>query len=166
MYSAYTLNKQGNDIRPWCTPFLIWNQSVVSCPVQTIISWPAYRFLWRQIRWSYIPISNNFPQFVVISQLYLYKGSLLYINYVSIKFKKKRQRNTTYILSLTVLIHGNLFGYFSDWTTTTCVHETSILVFIWQVTTYLPTFICNDSLYICYLVAVLFLSCVWPFATP
>ena len=45
MYSAYKLNKQGDNIQPWCTPFLIWNQSVVPCPVLTIASWPAYKFL-------------------------------------------------------------------------------------------------------------------------
>ena len=28
MYSAYKLNKQGNNIQVWHTPFLIWNQSV------------------------------------------------------------------------------------------------------------------------------------------
>ena len=27
---------------------------------------PAYRFLRRQVRWSGIPISQNFPQFIVI----------------------------------------------------------------------------------------------------
>ena len=27
------------------TPFPIWNQSVVPCPVLTVASWPAYRFL-------------------------------------------------------------------------------------------------------------------------
>ena len=32
MYSAYKLNKQGDNIQPWCTPFPIWNQSVVPCP--------------------------------------------------------------------------------------------------------------------------------------
>ena len=57
MYSAYKLNKQGDNIRPWCTPFPIWNQSVVSCPVLTGASWPAYRFLKRRVRWSDIPIS-------------------------------------------------------------------------------------------------------------
>ena len=35
-----------------CTPFPIWNQSVVPCPVLTIASWLAYRFLRRQVRWS------------------------------------------------------------------------------------------------------------------
>ena len=54
MYSAY---KQGDNIQPWCTPFLIWNQSVVSCLIITVASWPAYRFLRRQVRWSGIPIS-------------------------------------------------------------------------------------------------------------
>ena len=57
MYSAYKLNKQGDNIQPWCTLFTIWNQSVVPCPVLTIASWPAYRFLRRQVRWSDIPIS-------------------------------------------------------------------------------------------------------------
>ena len=27
-YSAYKLNKQGDNIQPWCTPFPIWNQSM------------------------------------------------------------------------------------------------------------------------------------------
>ena len=57
MYSAYKLNKQGDSIQPWRTPFPIWNQSVVPCPVLTVASWPAYIFLKRQVRWSGIPIS-------------------------------------------------------------------------------------------------------------
>ena len=57
MYSAYKLNNQGDNIQPWCTPFPIWNRSVVPCPVLTVASWPAYRFLKRQVRWSGIPIS-------------------------------------------------------------------------------------------------------------
>ena len=57
MYSAYKLNKQGHNIQPWRTPFPIWNQSVVPCPVLTVASWRAYRFFRRQVRWSGIPIS-------------------------------------------------------------------------------------------------------------
>ena len=57
MYSAYKLNKQGDDIQPWRTPFPIWNQSVVPCPVLTVGSWSAYRFLRRQVRWSSFPVS-------------------------------------------------------------------------------------------------------------
>ena len=57
MYSACKLNKQADNIQPWRTPFPIWNQSVVPCPVLTVASWPAYRFLKGQVRWSGIPIS-------------------------------------------------------------------------------------------------------------
>ena len=57
MYYAYKLNKQGDNIQPWCTPFPIWNRSVVPCPVLTVASWPAHRFLKRQVRWSGISIS-------------------------------------------------------------------------------------------------------------
>ena len=66
MYSAYKLNKEGDNIQSWRTPFPIWNQSVVPCPVLTVASWPAYRFLKRQVRWSGIPVSLRIFQFVVI----------------------------------------------------------------------------------------------------
>ena len=56
IYSAYKLSKQGDNIQPWHTPFPIWNQCVVPCPVLTVASWPAYRFLKRQVRWSGIPV--------------------------------------------------------------------------------------------------------------
>ena len=56
MYSAYKLNNQGNSIQPWCTSFPILNRSVVPCPVLTVVSGPAYRFLRRQVGWSGIPI--------------------------------------------------------------------------------------------------------------
>ena len=61
IYSAYKLNKQGDDIQPWRT------QSVVPCPVPTVASWPAYTFLKRQVQvvW-YSLLFQNFPQFIVI----------------------------------------------------------------------------------------------------
>ena len=43
MSSAYKLNDQGGNIQPWRTPFSIWNQSVVPCPVLTVASWPTYK---------------------------------------------------------------------------------------------------------------------------
>ena len=52
MYSTYKLNKQDDNIQPWHTPFLIWNQFVVPRRVLTIASWPTYRFLRMQVRWS------------------------------------------------------------------------------------------------------------------
>ena len=67
MFSLYKLNKQGDNVQPWHTPFPIWNQSVDPCLVLTIASWSAYRFLKKQVRWYGIPI----PQFVVI---YTVKG--------------------------------------------------------------------------------------------
>jgi len=57
MYSAYNLNKQGDNIQPWCIPFSFGNQSIVPCPLLTVALWPAYRFLRRLVRWSGIPIS-------------------------------------------------------------------------------------------------------------
>ena len=57
MCSAYKLNKQGDNIQPWYTPFPFLNQSVVPCLVLTVAFWPAYRFLKRQVRWFGIPIS-------------------------------------------------------------------------------------------------------------
>ena len=55
-----------NNIQPWCTPFPIWSQSIVPCIVLTVASWPAYRFLRRQVKWSCIPISLRIFQIVVI----------------------------------------------------------------------------------------------------
>ena len=66
MCSAYKLNKQGNNIQSWCTPFPIWNQSIVPCPVLTLASWPAYRFSQEtdKMVW-YFHLFKNFPQLVV-----------------------------------------------------------------------------------------------------
>ena len=52
MCSAYKLNTQ-----TWHTPFPAWNQSVFPCLVLTLVSWLAYRFLGRQVKWSGSPIS-------------------------------------------------------------------------------------------------------------
>ena len=41
MYSAYKFSEKGDNIQPWWTPFPVWNQSVVPCPVLTVASWPA-----------------------------------------------------------------------------------------------------------------------------
>ena len=63
MYSACTLNKQGDNIQPWHIPFPIWNQSVVPCPVLIVASWSAHRFLKRQVQvvW-YSQLFQNFPR--------------------------------------------------------------------------------------------------------
>ena len=56
IYSAYTLNKQDDNIQLCCTLFTILNQSVVPCPVLTVGS----KVVW------YSHLFKNIPQFVVI----------------------------------------------------------------------------------------------------
>ena len=66
MYSAYKLNKQGDNIQPQCTPFPIWNQSIVPCVVLTCfltciyVSQEVDQVIW------YAHLFQNFPQFIVI----------------------------------------------------------------------------------------------------
>ena len=68
MYSASKLNKQGDSIQPWHTPFPIWNQSIVPCSVLTVASWltciqisqKAGKVVW------YSHLLKNFPLFFVI----------------------------------------------------------------------------------------------------
>ena len=82
MYSAYKLNKQGDNIQPWPTPFLIWNQSVVpmsssNCCFLTCIqiSQEAGQVVW------YSHLFKNFPQFVVIHTV---KGLWYFICYAKL----------------------------------------------------------------------------------
>ena len=71
MYSAYKLTKQDDNIQPWHTPFPIWIQSIVPCPVLAVASWLTFRFLRRQVMWSVpqvmwsLPISWRIFQFVM-----------------------------------------------------------------------------------------------------
>ena len=67
MCSTYKLNKQGGNIQHWHTLYPIWNQSVIPCPVLTVASWSASRFLKRQVRWSGISISLRIFQILLWS---------------------------------------------------------------------------------------------------
>ena len=66
IYSAYKLNKQDENIQPWHTPFPNWNQSIVSCLVLTVASWPVQisqeegKVVWHS------HLLKNFPQVVLI----------------------------------------------------------------------------------------------------
>ena len=62
MYSAYKLNKQGDNIQLWRIPFLIWDMSSSNCCFLTCIhiSQEAGKVVW------YSHLFQNFPQFVVI----------------------------------------------------------------------------------------------------
>ena len=68
MFSAYELNKQGDNIQVWHIPFTIWNQSIVPCLSNSSdryfltcikVSQEANKVAW----YSHL---LNFPQFVVI----------------------------------------------------------------------------------------------------
>ena len=62
MYSAYKLNKQGDHIQP----FLIWNQSIVPCPVITAAFDVHTDFSGGRSGGLVFHLFKNFPQFVVI----------------------------------------------------------------------------------------------------
>ena len=71
MSSAYKLNKQVNNVQPWCTPFPILSQSIVPCPVLTnccfLICTQVSRETDRMV--CYFHLFKNFPQFVVIHKV-------------------------------------------------------------------------------------------------
>ena len=90
IYSAYKLNKQGDNIQPWCNPFSIWNQSIIPCPVLTDASCLPFRFLRRQVRWSGI-LTYNYVKF---------KNK--------IKFKKKKKRILQFVVIHTVKSFGTV----------------------------------------------------------
>ena len=66
IYSSYVLNKQGDNIEPWHTPFPILNQFIFPCPVLTTASC-RIKFSQEagQVVW-YSHLFKNVPQFVVI----------------------------------------------------------------------------------------------------
>ena len=45
MYSTWKSNKQSDSIQSWHTPFPIWNQCIVPCPVLTVASCSTDGFL-------------------------------------------------------------------------------------------------------------------------
>ena len=67
MYSANKLNKHGDNIQPWRTPFPMWNQSVVPCLVLTCCFLTSIQISQEvdMVVW-YSHLFKNFPQFVVI----------------------------------------------------------------------------------------------------
>ena len=85
IYSAYKLNKQSDNIQPWCTPFPTWNQSVVPCSALTVASWPAkfrlrlkkvekttrsFMYNLNQIPYSYtVELTNRFKALDLIDRM-------------------------------------------------------------------------------------------------
>ena len=96
MYSAYKLNNQDDNIQPWIILFPIWNQSIVPFLVLTVLSWSAYRFLRRQVRWPGISISLRISQFAVI---HTFKG----FNIVNGAHNNKKLQNSSCLESIPLL---------------------------------------------------------------
>ena len=67
MYSAYKLNKQGDNIQPCRTPFPIWNQSVVPGQFQLLLLDLHTYFSGGRSGDLVSHLLNIFPQFVVIN---------------------------------------------------------------------------------------------------
>ena len=118
MYSAYKLNKQRDNIQPWHTPFPIWNESVVPCPVLTVASWPVYGFLTRQVRWSGIPISLR------ISHNLLWSTQSKALTLVSTNFFCNKMKPVDYIITHSFThshtyapshMHTTFFGLYWDY---------------------------------------------------
>ena len=56
MYPAYKLNKQGDKIQPWHTPFPIWNQSVVPYPILTVALFICIMQIKTTMRYHITPV--------------------------------------------------------------------------------------------------------------
>ena len=67
--SACELNEQRDGVQPGA-PFPVFSKSVVPCTLQLLLC----SFLRRQVRWSGIPVSKNFPQFIVIHTIKGFSG--------------------------------------------------------------------------------------------
>ena len=65
MYSAYKLNKQGDSIQPWCTPFPLWNQLLFYVWFYCFLTCMQVSQETAKVIW-YSHLLKNFLQFVVI----------------------------------------------------------------------------------------------------
>ena len=117
MYSAYKLNKQGDNIQPWHSPFPIWNQSVVPCPVLTVASWPAYRFLKRQIYEYQFPHLRNeddkpyLPHMVVMKFMWDEYNCAVVWAFFGIAFLWDWNENWLFLVLWPLLSFPNLLAY-------------------------------------------------------
>ena len=96
-------NKQGDGMQPWRTPFPVWSQSVVPCPVLTSASWLAGRILMRQVRWSAIPIFHSLLwPFCLSVHLYKVRKEIYFVSlcpYIKLK-----------VITAVFIGRGDVFG--------------------------------------------------------
>ena len=50
MYSTYKLNKQGDNIQPWCTPFPIWNLRYTDDTILKAENEEELESLWMKVK--------------------------------------------------------------------------------------------------------------------
>ena len=90
MYS-YKLNKQDHNTQLWQTSFPIWNQSVASCPVLTVASWPACHFL----KWS-----NK------KKEILLYGTAWMSLEDIILNAKSQSQMDKYYMIPFILAVHS------------------------------------------------------------
>ena len=147
MYSTYNLNKQGDNIQPWHTPFPIWNQSVVPCQVLTVASWHAYRFLKR---------SSKFTIFLKISLQALSCRSCRSLVWMTILAHYKQHYLSLFFFSATDLFPEVCFIFFF-------FSFSNVIFLICSVpfTEELPVSLDYNYLYICFLFEFVSYQKIW-----
>ena len=99
MYSAYKLNKHGDNIQPWCTPSPIWNQSVVPCPVLTITdTLPNKIHRWQISMWKFSSHRMSSSISTIMIYHYLFEWSNLRILVTPMLIKMWSSRNSHTLL--------------------------------------------------------------------
>ena len=66
MYSGYKLNKQGDYIQSWCTFFPVLNQSIVPCPVLSLLDLHAYMY-----GYNWVPLLSTWNCHNIVNLLLL-----------------------------------------------------------------------------------------------
>ena len=72
-HSAYKLNKQGDDIHPWCTPFPILNQPALSKTIWTIFP-TAFSYLMSLSHFGDSGKISDFFIMIILLQWFVIRG--------------------------------------------------------------------------------------------
>ena len=120
MCSAYKLNKQGDNIQPWHTPFPIWNQSFVPCPVLLFFLF-LLRFIYCYIFSSVAqscptlcnPMNHSMPRLPVHHQLP--ESTQTHVHRVCDAFQPSHPLSSPSPPALNLSQHQGLFQWVSSW---------------------------------------------------
>ena len=95
-------------MQPWCIPFPILNQSIFPCPVLTVASLLAYRFLRRQVRWYLFSIVNEAEIDVFLKSLCFLYDPKNVDNLISVSSAVSKSSLYIWKFSVHVLLKANL----------------------------------------------------------